>query len=168
MKVRCFVAVEIPDEIKKKISLLKKEIHGKIVPDENMHITLKFLGNIDERHIPALVDKLRKVHFSSFDVLFKGVGAFPKKSHARVLWIGTESPALHVLASHIQKLFPPTEQFVGHVTLARLQYQDMAAFIDKYKDDVFGAMHCTNFVLKKSTLSSAGSQYSTLETFHAI
>lgn len=167
MKLRCFIAVEIPEDIKKKISVLKKEIRGKIVPDENMHITLKFLGNIDEKHIPALVDKLKKVHFSPFDVLFKGIGAFPKKKHARVLWVGTESPALHSLAGQIQKLFHPDEQFVGHVTLARLQYQDIAAFIDKHKDDVFGTMHCTNFVLKKSTLSPTGSQYTTLETFQA-
>ncbi len=167
MKLRCFIAIEIPDEIKKKISVLKKEIHGKCVPDENMHITVKFLGNVEEKYVSALVKKLKTIHFSSFDIVCKGAGAFPKNNHARVLWVGCESPELYALAENIQKLLPPVEKFVGHVTVARMGYQDVTACVDKYKQEIFGKMHCSSFVLKKSMLTPKGSVYSTLETFCA-
>lgn len=168
MKLRCFIAIEIPDQIKRKISALKKEIAWKSVSDENMHITLKFLGEIDDKKIPALVEKLKKTSFAPFDVSFKNVGGFPKKNHARVVWVGCESSELQALAQHVQKVFPPAEKFVGHVTIARMEYQDITSFVNAHKDNVFGTMHCTSFVLKKSVLTPKGSIYSTLETFHSL
>ena len=165
--MRCFIAVEIPDETKKKISHVKKEFQGKIVSDENIHVTLKFLGDVDEKNIPNIIEKLKKVSFKSFDISFIGVGAFPKNSHARVLWIGCESPELNALARQIQHILPPSEDFVGHVTVARMEYQDVTSFVNKHKDNEFGTMHCTSFVLKKSILTPKGSVYSTIETFYA-
>ncbi|MDI6720828.1 MAG: RNA 2',3'-cyclic phosphodiesterase, partial [Candidatus Aenigmarchaeota archaeon] len=91
--MRCFIAVDIPDHLKLKITELQEQLVGydiKLAEPENLHFTLKFLGEIDDpdkiaQRLGFLKNK------NSFDIHLKGVGAFPSEKFIRVIWIGVEN-----------------------------------------------------------------------------
>ncbi len=177
-KIRCFVAMEIPAEIKKKIAPLLDELHiqgVKPVAVQNMHVTLKFLGYVSRDTLEKIKQALARVHFSAFSFSIKGIGCFPSEKRPRVVWIGCESLEIQTLAEQINQLlapFFPKEAFTTHLTVARVK--DMKSietkgnihkFIAKHKNAVFGTTLCKEFVLKESKLQKSGSIYMTLKTF---
>ena len=91
--MRTFVAIEITnhqviDSIKKFQSELN--INAKPVESKNFHFTLEFLGEISEEMGQKVISALKTIEFSRFEVILKGVGAFPKPKFPRVVWIETE------------------------------------------------------------------------------
>lgn len=115
---------------KLKINASKKELEVRWSPPENWHITLKFLGDVEETQIEDLKAALdrasAKVEASKLRA--SGVGAFPEERHARVLWAGVaRSQVLLDLQSEVEAEctplgFPPEDrQFNPHITLARLR-----------------------------------------------
>ena len=95
--MRAFIAVELPDEVKKELASIQQELERasadvKWVKTENIHLTLKFLGNVDDdkiEKIKALLDKIASSHEKFEATLFK-VGAFPKLEYPRVIWVGID------------------------------------------------------------------------------
>ena len=98
------------------------------VAEPNLHVTLKFLGQVDEARLPAIVGALEATasRRPRFEVAVRGLGAFPSASRPRVVWAGLEDvPALAALAGEIDAALAalgfPTESrpFAAHVTLGR-------------------------------------------------
>ncbi|MFQ5892069.1 MAG: RNA 2',3'-cyclic phosphodiesterase, partial [Candidatus Methanofastidiosia archaeon] len=94
--MRCFVAVEIEDELKDRILKIQNELKFekmKIVEPQNLHITLKFLGEIDEEKTEKILEVLRNIskEFSPFRANLKKLGVFKNLNYVRVLWIGIDS-----------------------------------------------------------------------------
>ncbi|HDP69195.1 MAG TPA: RNA 2',3'-cyclic phosphodiesterase [Actinobacteria bacterium] len=93
--LRLFVALDLPDKLKDEIGLLKNELNeciknAKWVSKDNLHFTLKFLGNCKDDILPEIKSSLKDSVelFNSFSFSLKGIGAFPTKKRARVLWVG--------------------------------------------------------------------------------
>ena len=176
--MRCFVAVDIPEELKSRISSVHEEFSSldvKLVEPENLHFTLKFLGEIDETEIEAVSEKLSAVAktLSPFSVLLSGIGAFPSLSYIRVIWIGALSDDflnLHnTVAVSLKNIGKPEKEAVPHLTIARVRSardkEIIARIIKRYEKESFGSMQVDKIKLKKSTLAPRGPIYEDIMSF---
>ncbi|MBI5002805.1 RNA 2',3'-cyclic phosphodiesterase [Candidatus Woesearchaeota archaeon] len=177
-KIRCFIAVELPSEIQEKMAPLLSELQMrgvKPVALENIHVTLKFLGYVSHNTLLKVKEALSRVSLLAFSFSVKEMGCFPTEKRPRVVWVGCESVALQQLGDEINTLLAPLfpkETFTAHLTLARVKdmkdvetREKIQHFITKHKNDLFGTIKCTHFLLKESQLRKSGPIYSTLETF---
>jgi 2'-5' RNA ligase len=173
--MRLFVAVPLPDELKAKIADLGKEIEQdgiKLVKPENMHITLKFIGDVEEHKIGDIEQSLREASFSGFTCDAKGVGVFPNENYIRVVWTGAESDGkLEALAEKVGKAlagYGKKDRFSSHITIARVKRRvDLKAFLEKHRQDELGPFDVSRFELMSSELKPGGPEYSVVATFEA-
>lgn len=176
--MRAFLAVEIPQHVRKHVWRIvegekKKDMPIKWAKLENMHITLKFLGEIDEKqqaNISLAVKQIAGQH-ESFAVNLKDIGCFPNPKYPRVLWVGVEkgSEALCALAREIDEQlvslgFKQEKRFHPHITIARMRKPCAVEDIMRHSivTDTFKAKAV---VLFKSTLTPQGPIYEPLEVF---
>lgn len=171
--MRCFLAIELPEGIKKELSRIQKEIpefKGNLVSKENMHLTLKFFGEIDDKKLNEIKKELSEIKFNSFKANLGKIGSFPSESFIRVLWVSLE-PADKVkeLNAEINKILESHDrEFESHITLARIKFiKEKEAFIKKIKGIKFKTrdFEIKSFVLKKSTLTEKGPIYETIKEF---
>ncbi len=175
--MRLFVAVDISEELREKIHPVLKavsELSGvKAVEKENLHITLKFLGEVSEARVVAVTEALRRVEFEPFRIYLKGFGFFPNERYVRVAWIGVREgeDKLKELAEKVnaalKKIGFKPESFTAHVTVARVKKPEGRKIVDvlsQFEDD-FGWMEVRDFRLKKSTLTSRGPIYEDVEVY---
>ncbi len=126
--LRLFVGIEFPPELKLRLSLLQSGIAGaKWVDPGNFHLTLRFIGEVDEGTAADIDEALSRLHARRFELRLAGVGAFGGDK-LRQLWVGVErEPALLNLQGKIEAalmrvgLPPEPRKFSPHVTLARLR-----------------------------------------------
>jgi len=144
------------------------------VERENIHVTLKFLGNVSVARLEEVRSALAQVTFPPFSLEIKGTGAFPNLKRMNVVWVGigegwsqveliyeqTEK-ALHQLGFSRE-----TRAFSPHITVARVKSgqkrDEIAAFLGHLSDESFGTFVVGNVRLKQSILSPSGPTYSTL------
>ena len=182
-KMRIFVAVDVPDEIKGVISTafegLKSGVEGvRWVKPENIHLTVKFIGDYEERKLDRLVDEVRKAALRSprFTALLGGCGAFSSPRKARVIWVdmreGGEGAAVvaRKVDSRLGKIGVKRENrpFRAHLTLGRLKRpKDCSDMLDRLDDDLEELSEMPfdvqEIVLYRSILSSEGSTYVSLQ-----
>src|SRR3954454_5555025 len=135
--MRLFVAADLPDGVRGALAAEQARIKAalgssdpslKWVKAEHAHLTLVFIGNVEDARVPAVVDAIAAdIALPPFDATFEGAGAFPPRGAPRVLWIGLGSGARElvdlqrVIASRIAALGLPIEDraFHPHLTLAR-------------------------------------------------
>jgi len=179
--MRLFVALEISSMVRENLADLLKTLRAvspqtRWVRPENLHVTLKFIGEVPESILAAIRDALARVRSDQPVTLdFRGLGFFPNEKHPRVFWAGIEaSPNLKVLAEEIEKatekLGIPREKrsFSAHLTLARfepprLPEQLRAAILEHTRD--FGSLRTSQFHLIESKLKRSGAEYTTVESF---
>ena len=127
--IRLFIAVDIPDDIRILICNMGGTIPGaRAVPTDQLHLTLKFLGDTDPGLLPDIRESLATIACAPFTMCLKGVGHFPPRGTPRVLWAGIE-PAGEVIAlrNQVEKTLAAigiardSRKFSAHVTLARLK-----------------------------------------------
>ncbi len=179
-KIRSFIAFDIDDkQIIKRFSeteqmLARTGADLKLVKPENIHITMRFLGNITPPMVDSIFEAMQQVSFSSFDVEIRGLGAFPKLQYARVIWAGIRKGA-EQLSNIFDQLEPKLRElgfrpdpkgFSPHLTIARVKSgRNKAELIRCVKDSVnhdFGIVKARCLRLKKSVLTPKGPIYSTL------
>lgn len=173
MEMRTFVAVEITnqeilDSIKKLQMALK--IPAKAVEIQNMHFTLMFLGEITEEVAKKIQSQLNTIEFSSFEISFEGVGAFPKPKFPRVIWVGIDkngSDKLVQLAKMVEGKLAPLgfksdKPFKPHATILRIKNKigDVSGQISKHASDRFGTQYISEIKFKQSVLTPNGPIYS--------
>jgi len=179
--MRTFIAVHFDEAIREKIfaagaSLRKFVASGKWVALENLHLTLKFLGEISEEELGQVKSLVRKCveGTAPWQVKVRGLGAFPPGGTPRVLWAGIEDPRgnLSRIAANLNEALEgivPKEArpFVPHITFARLKKVDdpsgLRREIDRNGHMEFGLHEITSIQLMKSQLSPGGPKYSVLE-----
>lgn len=178
--LRSFIAIDIEEKdiIEKiiKIERILRETGAalKLVEPENLHITIKFLGEISEKEIPLIRNILEKHAklFNPFEIILEGIGAFPSISHPRVIWVGI-SENKDKLTSLANKISTDLEKagfrreeraFHPHITIARVKRQNsrLKKEIMQYRNSIFGRMIVSNIRLKKSTLTPQGPIYTTI------
>ena len=186
-QIRSFVAIELPDEAKKGLTSLRRELERdehrfvKWVDPGGVHLTLKFLGNIPSRRVTEITEAMRKAAqgLSPFLLEISGLGAFPSLKQPRVVWVGVggQLDKLSTLRQNIDSAlatlgFTREERpFVPHLTLARVREGASAsertrfgelvgsvAFEGKYHVEVEAVR------LMRSQLTPAGAIYTCLAT----
>jgi len=179
--IRMFIAIQIPSELKKAIGSLQDRFKSVVkgvswVRTENIHVTLKFLGDTNEDRIQEIGGKIEQAvsGIRPFRIEVKGVGAFPNLRRPRVIWVGAESnPA--VLESIVENLDnelkelrvkPEDRKFTAHLTLGRVKEAlDGAALAEKVQtlaQFVAGSFEVTAIELIKSELLPTGARYTTI------
>lgn len=167
---RLFVAVELPEQVKAELSRLARRISGaRCVGASELHLTLRFIGEVDEASVALIKKALSDVRFSSFPLALKGVGHFPPHGQPRVLWVGLEThPELIRLQQQVEDalqragLPPETRGFSPHITLARFKEpraREVAAFEAEHKGLAYPPTDVTEFILFSSVLSPKGATH---------
>jgi RNA 2',3'-cyclic 3'-phosphodiesterase len=179
--MRLFVAVEIDDRARRVAETAALELQDRIgpvlkarwVPPENMHLTVRFIGHVDDSRAPAVIDALAPpLDMPPFEIALGGCGLFPPRGAPRVIWIGLTQglPSLalmHAAFNHRLRPFgfePERRPFSAHLTLARLKDaprragRSLAEALDRI------AVPATRFQVSRATvfqshLSSKGPRY---------
>ena len=166
---RLFTAVELPSEIGFSLSLLRGGLAGaRWIDPANYHITLRFIGDIDDRTADEIADGLGRVDRPRFNLSLEGLGAFGSRKPHSIYAGVTPTPALKELQAEHERIIqrvglePERRKFTPHVTLARLRNPseaEVAAFLAAR-----GAFRTTpfavgRFVLLSSRASKGGGPY---------
>jgi 2'-5' RNA ligase len=173
--VRTFVALELSKDIQDQLAFAQETIRGckarlTFVDPKNIHITAKFLGEVDEKTLQKVMNALRSVTFSSFPVTAGTVTVNnPKRPHT--VWCAIDDTGQgERLFNLIEDVFVPlgferdTRRFTPHATLARVKSPHPSLFsaLDSLKDKSFGSCTICGITLKKSTLLPQGPVYEDL------
>lgn len=170
--IRVFIAVEIPDKLKNKIHIFGKKQFEKIkgvrlVAKENLHLTIRFLGN-QNIEIIEKINSILKEKFSNFSIEFEASdwGCFPNNRNPRVIWIGLKGDIEKLkglkkdLDNELQNFgIESDNKFKAHITIGRVKKPGINI---KTVDEKFGKFIAKKFVLFKSTLTPRGSIYEKL------
>lgn len=171
--MRLFVAIRIPDDVKKGLKKASAPLEGipgvRMMPLENLHLTLKFIGEVEGEKEKGMGDALAGVKFSPFSVELFGAGAYPSINMPRAIWVGGKSTGAEELAGKIDDALLPLgvgkEKFSVHLTVARANGRvDLSEFL---KTGNAGAFEVRSFALMKSTLAAGGAVYECLREFPA-
>ena len=176
--MRLFIAIEIPEEVKDYIAEVQRKINTdenkiRFVKKEQMHLTLKFLGEVQPNITEEIKNNLKKITFKPFSVVLDNLGVFPSESYIRVIWIGLKPEALIVelqkdIDEKFKQLFKKEKNFKTHITLARVKFiENKKQFIEKLKNIKIEnrKIDVNNFKLVKSTLTQKGPVYNDLEVY---
>jgi 2'-5' RNA ligase len=128
--LRLFVGIDLPSELKLRLSLLCSGVPGaKWVDPGNLHVSLRFIGEVDEGIAADIDAALGQIRAPRFEIALAGIGQFGNGAKTRLIWVGIEkSPALLHLHDKVESALmrlglPPEERrYTPHVTLARLKY----------------------------------------------
>lgn len=164
--MRVFISIDIPDNVKEEILRIQKklpEFSGKLTEEENLHLTLKFLGEIDEKQVKEIKDKLSEIKLERFYARLGEVGVFNKK-FIKIIWIKLDNceKLQKEIDSKLSDLFPKEKRFMSHLTIARVKnIKDKKKFISEIEKIKINKINflVSEFKLKKSTLTQDGPVY---------
>ena len=178
---RLFVAVPVSEEIKERIKPVLSELPKtgadlKVVSIFNLHFTLKFLGEVEEKKIPEIEEKLTEIaqKTKKFEVSLKGVGVFPSLERINVIWVGTEGTGLVSLMKSVSKELNfirknDQEEEVAHLTIARVKSgrgkKELQEFVKKFEKAEFGTMKVDKMILFESELKREGAVHKVVKEF---
>ncbi|MBN2335209.1 RNA 2',3'-cyclic phosphodiesterase [Candidatus Bathyarchaeota archaeon] len=180
MSVRCFVAVECSsDKLATRFQEARRRLEStqgdvKFVEPENIHLTLKFLGEIEQSRVDEAVEAVKSTSFKPFTVMIEGVGAFPNLRRPRVVWAGITEGVTEFVEIwkstdlRLSKLGFERERrgFSPHITIGRVRSgrnrDRLAEEIAALGDFEFGRLQVDRIKLKRSVLTPQGPIYSTL------
>ncbi len=184
-RLRLFIAIPLPEPVKDEIEKGQAELRRALANDAvrwtnrtQFHLTLKFLGNVDEQCIGPLTDSLRGAcaDFPVLPLRAERIGFFPDSRYPRVIWAGVHDerdilPKLQLAIDGAVAGFTrekSEETFTGHVTLGRAkaikrpQAEILARLAQGMTDRLFGEWTANTVELIRSELASGGARYSTL------
>jgi len=164
---RLFVAIELPDDLRMRLANLSRELPGgRPVPPGQIHLTLRFIGEVSRETFRGVRDSLASIEAPSFALALRGIGHFPPGRHPRVVWVGIDDASLllalqqAVETALIGAGIPPEERrFSPHLTLARLKDVPpgpVIRFEEQHRDFAGGPFPVDAFYLFASTLTRAG------------
>jgi 2'-5' RNA ligase len=179
--IRAFIAIEIAAptiaSISAAIEQLKPRIDGiRWIAPSNIHLTVKFLGNIDESKVNAVGEALTSAlrPFPPCTINAKGLGVFPSIKRPRVLWVGLVGSELTTLAAQVELTLAPLgfsreeRGFTPHLTVGRWRQgakaePTLAAALDRWKDFDFGPSAIDEVIVFQSVLKPQGAIYTRIK-----
>jgi len=186
-EIRTFVAIELSADIQSELTRVQEMLKEKIAPPHlrwadpaNVHLTLKFLGNVPLDRIQEITAALKEAcaGLSPFIMEVFGLGCFPSTSNPRVIWVGVqeETGSLRRLEERVEESLavlgfkPERRSFRPHLTLGRVRKQAhggarriIGGIVSATSVGDLGQMEVGEISLMKSTLLPSGAQYSRLE-----
>ncbi len=173
--VRVFVALELSGGIRERLERAQERLRGcsarlTFVEPKNIHITVKFLGEIDEKNLPAITDALKKIDFHPFPVS-AGQVTLNNLRKPRTVWCTIDDAGYGgELLGKIEDALSPlgfereTRRFTPHATVARVKSPDpsLVSLIRLMSDITYGSCTISGMKLKKSTLTPQGPVYEDL------
>jgi len=168
---RLFVAVDLPESVKSSIKAICNGLpDARWVDVQQLHLTLRFIGEVDSGLFNGIKNSLAEVSETSFSLTLNGVGCFPPKRPPRVLWIGMESNTTLIrLAEKVERILveknglePDQRKFSPHITIARFRESTPAKITDyltrngSFRTESFPV---DEFHLYSSTLTRAGAEH---------
>ena len=164
---RLFIAIDLPEAVKKNLESMSFGIPGaRWVSPDQIHLTVRFIGEVDGAMFLDIKNALAEVKITPFDLQLKGVGHFPPRGAPRVIWVGLEkSEQLQILRKKVDTALlkigvePERRKFSPHITLARLKntpINKIANFLSG--NGLFGQepFQVEDFLLYSSTLTPKG------------
>ena len=181
-EIRAFLAIDLDDDLKPKINKIIKEFKQidtkiKYVELTNLHLTLKFFGDIDTNGLKLLEDAIANVvsEFEPFKINISGCGSFPNNNHIKVIWVGIEDDSiLKDLHDKLDKEFArigfdKDRKFSTHLTIGRMKSaknkDKVKSTIEEFSNFEIGEMEVSQISLKKSTLTPRGPIYEDISIF---
>lgn len=181
---RMFCAFELPESLRARINQHSQRVH-EAVPEaaaswgraENIHLTMKFFGNVDQQRVSVISAAAARVvkEFSPVQIEVGKTGVFPRPSRPQVLWIGIDDPSRALASLHkelenqfAREGFPKEDRaFRPHLTIARIRKphnSNRLAEVHLGTDFSNVAIELSELVLFRSELSSKGSKYTAIST----
>lgn len=179
--IRTFISIDLPENIKRNISDLQnrlKVLGGRVgwVRPEAIHLTLKFLGDIDEKKIPEIEAATRKAgkEFNPFHIQILGLGVFPNFKKPRIIWLGVNEGGDNLIRlqskieDEIEKIGYPREErnFKPHLTIGRVKethgLKQLIDTIDAEREIDLDGFDATEVLIMKSELRPDGAIYTRL------
>ncbi|MBB5348147.1 RNA 2',3'-cyclic phosphodiesterase [Desulfoprunum benzoelyticum] len=126
---RLFTAVDIPTAIQDRLHQLGRQVPGaRAVPAHQLHLTLTFIGAVDDQRLQPIRQALAAIAAPPFAITIQGIGCFPPRGPARIIWAGVRpQPLLHRLQGLIEASLVPcgiigeTRSYSPHITIARIK-----------------------------------------------
>ena len=164
--MRCFIGIDLPIVAVKEIQKIQKKLEpnftGRLTLSENLHLTLKFLGEIEEDAINDVKKRLSSITHPPFELTLKGAGVFSQK-FIKIIWVKVSQVPLQPLVDNcLKEIFELENRFMGHITIARVKsLTDKNSFIQlintaEINEVSFMAKY---FYLKESILTPDGPIY---------
>lgn len=175
--LRLFIALNLPSDVIQEIKNISWGVKdARWVPQEQLHITLRFIGNCDEGRYYDIRDALKRVDMNSFSLSLKGVGYFPPRKKPRILWVGINQPdELIQMRSKIDTCLKQIgienegRKFHPHVTVARLHEtihpSSIIPFLSQNSLFSVSPFPITTFYLYSSTLQREGAIHRIEQTY---
>jgi RNA 2',3'-cyclic 3'-phosphodiesterase len=174
--IRLFVGLELPEEIVGRLEPMGAGVPGaRWVAPENMHLTLRFIGEVNGAMAEEVAEALSTVRAPAFDLTLEGLGTFAQGLIAHTLWVGARrDPELLQLQAKVERavvsagLEPERRRFTPHVTLARLKdspVDRIGDFIQRYEPFRLEPVAIEHFALFSSHLSRNGAAYQIEERY---
>lgn len=180
--MRAFLAFDISETVRERLAVAQRELKStgaevSVVARENLHFTVKFLGDVPDQVAGIIDERLASLNLRAIDVTVNGLGAFPDRRHPRVVWAGVNAAdeatvsqtaaAILVALKDVGK--PEDKSFRPHITLARVKSPrnivTLVDFVTKNSGREFGPTRISSLKLKSSQLTPNGSVYTDVREY---
>jgi len=170
--MRIFISVDMSKEIQEEIKKIQEklpEFKGKKTEPENLHLTLKFFGEVSEKKVEKIKEKLRKVKYNSFGTEIDVFGVFSQK-FVKIIWLHLKNceGLQEKIDDSLKNLFKPERRFMSHLTIARVKkVKNRKKFLEELQRIKLPEINfkVENFRLKKSELKPDGPKYKIIEEY---
>ena len=170
--MRCFISINFQERTKKRIIEIQNKLpnfFGKKIKNQNLHLTLKFLGEVNKEKIKEVIRRLNKIKFNRLNAKIDSVGVFSEKS-IRIIWLHVNGfyELQKIIDDSLKDLFEKENRFMSHLTIARVKnVKNKKLFLYKLNEMNIPNLEfkVNKFYLMSSKLSSRGPKYSIIKIF---
>lgn len=177
--MRVFVGIALPSELQDRLSDLQSGVAGaRWLDPGNLHMTLRFVGDVSEAEATELDAELSLIQDRAFELHLSGVGAFERKRRVHSLWAGVEkSEALVHLQAKVEQTVvragfePEGRKYKPHITVARLKRgaaRDAGTYMESHNAFAAGPVRVHAFTLFQSHLNRDGARYEALAEYPLV
>ena len=170
--MRCFIGIDFSVEVTKEIERLQRIIKphfiGKTTSSKNLHLTLKFLGEIEDGTLNEAKKKLSTIEHQSFELTLNELGVFSQQ-FIKMVWVKVSTvPLQPVIDNYLKNIFEQEHRFMGHITIARVKkIEDKQSFLKLINNITINKIIFTvrKFYLKESILTNEGPIYKVIDKY---
>ena len=162
------LSVDATQEIERLQRIIKPHFIGKITSSENLHLTLKFLGEIEDTTLDYVKKELSTIKHQSFELTLNELGVFSQQ-FIKMVWVKVSTvPLQSLIDNYLKDIFEPEHRFMGHITIARVKrIEDKQSFLKLINNTTINKIIFTvrEFYLKESILTNKGPIYKVIDKY---